>query len=329
MSEIQNDGKVSHTQDSANTTFPLDNKMDLYQRAIIVAINLLLSFIGTLGNFLIIIAVLKTPQLRLKPSNNLLVSLAVADLIVTMVAQPSFTASIVMQMIHDRCSSSVFLAYFASIAFSGCSSTLHLAAISVDRAISAVKPHQHRDILKKWSKVMLLFCWGTAIAYCGMLIKFPEVQLAAYVSLSLSFSIMTFSYGTIIYKIKCPNIVTTEAFNARERSLEKRISGTIAIVILLYAVCWFPIIAYNLHQQPTMCSNDVKLFWIRSLLLANSSMNFIVYSLRIRQFRAAFIRLMSKSLRGVRQTTRLCFCNEEDSVVVTRVTVYSQPVNST
>lgn len=79
---------LSHTQDAANTTFPVDSKMDLYQRIIIVVINLILALIGTFGNFLIITAVVKTPQLRQKPSNNLLLSLAVADMIVTMVSQP-------------------------------------------------------------------------------------------------------------------------------------------------------------------------------------------------------------------------------------------------
>lgn len=233
--------------------------------------------------------------------------------------------------IHKRCNVSVDVAYLTATAFSGCCSTLHLAVISVDRAISAVKPHQHRDILRKWSKPILLFCWGGAIAYGSLVVKVPEIKIVSQVSLVSSFTIMTCSYGMIIYKIKSPNSVATEASNARERALEKRVSGTVAIVILLFAVCWFPLVVYNLYRPnyTMICNDNVNLSWIRSLLLANSSMNFIVYSLKIRQFRTAYIRLINKSLRPLMQATGLCLrdSNEEDRVVVTRVTVISKSVN--
>lgn len=234
-----------------------------------------------------------------------------------------------IKIINKTCIVTAEVAYLVAIAFSGCSSTLHLAAISIDRAISVVKPHRHRYLMRKWSKVMVYVCWGAAIAYRSLLVKFPEVKIASYISLVSSFAIMICSYGIILYKLKMPNSVSTETSNARERALEKRVSGTVAIVILLYAVCWFPLVVYNLYhpEHIEMCSRDLKVSWIHSLLLANSSMNFFVYSLRIRQFRGAFVRLIFRLIPGARKITALCLrdSNETDGGATT---LYVKPIGS-
>ncbi|KXJ06471.1 5-hydroxytryptamine receptor 2B [Exaiptasia diaphana] len=152
------------------------NEIDKAQSTALIVINTFLALTGSFGNFLIIFAVLKTPQLRQRPSNHLLLSLAVADLVVTIVSQPVFITQTALITFKDRCIIPLEITLFTATMFSCTSSALHLAAVSIDRVISAVKPHRHREIMKKWYKMMLVICWGTGILPASLRVIFPEVQ---------------------------------------------------------------------------------------------------------------------------------------------------------
>ena len=60
----------------------------------LIAVNATVGLFGTLGNLLVCVAVATNPRLR-RSSNFLLVSLAIADLIVTMVCEPIFLVILV------------------------------------------------------------------------------------------------------------------------------------------------------------------------------------------------------------------------------------------
>lgn len=287
--------------------------VDQAQGTAVVVVNGFLSFIGTFGNFLIVFAVLKTPQLIQRPSNHLILSLAVTDLVATMVAQPLHIASTALKTFESRCSFLLERALLIVGPFSCSCSAFHLAAISIDRVISAVKPHQHNETMKKWSKIMLPICWGTATILAALLIKFPKLNLILQSLVMLCGVVMICSYGIILYKITCsPKITTTTTTttsNPRERAMQNRVTMTIAVVILLFAACWLPLVGYVLAHRERMffCSFDTKLIWIRTLLMANSSMNFIIYSFRIRQFRSAYIIIICRMLQPFSQIVGKCF----------------------
>ena len=63
--------------------------------------NYLLAITGTFGNCLVIFAILRTPQLRQRVSNFLLLSLAVSDLLVTVVSQPLFATFMSLRTFTD------------------------------------------------------------------------------------------------------------------------------------------------------------------------------------------------------------------------------------
>lgn len=287
--------------------------MEEGQITAVVVINVLFVFIGTFGNLLIIYSVLKTPQLRQRPSNYLLLSLAVADLAVTMVVQPIYVVATALKTFKGKCSLPLDTAYQILAPFSCSCSAFHLAAISIDRVISAFKPHRHHEIIKKWFKLMLAVCWGSAAVIGSLLYKFPTVNLITQILIMVCEVIMISSYGMIIFKVKFShNIVMATSSNstARERAIENRMSGTIAIVLLLFAACWFPLVGYSFAHpdESFLCSLDTMLPWIRTLLLANSSMNFIVYSLRIREFRSAYSRTIGKMFQPCRNIAEKSSC---------------------
>jgi len=166
------------------------------QGTALVVVNLLLVLVGTFGNLLIIFAVLDTPQLRQRKSNFLLLSLAVADLMVTMCTQPLLVISLAFNTFAHRCIPDVDLAYRCASSFSCSSSAFHLAAISIDRAISAVKPHQHRDIIaKNGLKIMLCTCWGTATVLVSLYGPFPSTIRLAMSNKNVYTSVTPISKG--------------------------------------------------------------------------------------------------------------------------------------
>ncbi|KXJ18993.1 Histamine H2 receptor [Exaiptasia diaphana] len=118
--------------------------------------------------------------------------------------------------------------------------------------------------------------------------------------------------------------------STRERAMERRVSGAIAIVIFLFVACWFPVVGYRLSQpdKSAHCSFGLIQLWFRTLCLANSSMNFIIYSLRIRQFRTAYLRIINRMLQPFRQIVRNCLSTsaEQLNTTVTPITVVSVPL---
>ncbi|XP_020912241.1 adenosine receptor A2a [Exaiptasia diaphana] len=272
--------------------------LQLVEGLVLIVINVLLVVIGTFGNVLTILAVLKTPQLRQRPSNFLLLSLAVADVLVTTISQPFTVAIFYLKTFPGQCNSVLELLYTISVSLPGCSSVFHLSAISIDRAISMVKPFQHRDIIAKWLKRILGTCWAISVAFTIFnSLWFQEGRKAISVIFFACFLTMAISYGIILYKIKYNNNIQSTQDNggARDRIIEKRVSCTVAIVILLYLGCWLPLVGYTLLQN----TDAVLYAGVRTLYLANSSMNFVVYSLRIRAFRVAYLRLMRKMQRQI------------------------------
>lgn len=268
--------------------------IEFVEGAAIVGANSFLAFVGACGNFLIIFAVLCTPQLRQKPSNVLLLSLAVTDLVVTMVAQPLFVVSTSLKTFEYRCSLPIDMVLGRMVPFLSFCSAIHLAVISIDRALAAVKPHQYAVFIRKWTKVMLFICWSISLSVLVAAIsKIPKVNYFANALRFLSLIVISTSYGMVLKKIKCSVRIqqaTQNSADHRQRvEREKRLSMTIAIVIFLFIACWLPPVVYSfVHSFPTLlCNFNATSSWMRTVFLANSSMNFIVYSLRIRRFRKA------------------------------------------
>ena len=112
---------------------------------------------GTFGNFLVCAAVLYTSLRLRRCSNYLLVGLAIADLIVTMVCEPLVVGIVAKKTFFNDCASNLELAYVVSSNFSCSASIMHLAAISIDRFLAVIFPLRHGRIMKSYGlKVMLV-----------------------------------------------------------------------------------------------------------------------------------------------------------------------------
>ena len=264
----------------------------------LMAANSVGAVVGTFGNFLVCIAVLYTsPRLR-RCSNYLLVSLAIADLIVTMVCEPLVVGIVAKKTFFNDCASSLELAYVVSSNFSCSASVLHLAVISVDRFLAVIFPLRHDRMMKSYGlKVMLIVVWGVPIVFASL--RVPFLKETAYMV------VVMFIIGYCLI-IGCYLSITISVFFLRRRKkvisvrskAERRFAFALAIVIGVFTACWFPmIVVFFATGKSLVKMYGTAYMWIRSLGLLNSAMNFLIYSARIRDFRDSYAIICRKILR--------------------------------
>ena len=270
--------------------------------------NSVAAVIGTFDrNLLVCVAVLYTIPRVSSCSNLLLVSLAVADLMVTTVCEPLVVAIVGKKAFGGDCADNLELAYVVSSNLSCSASVLHLAAISVDRFIAVIFPLRHARIMKNYGlKTMLIVVWGVAIVFASFRVPFlKETSYLVLVVFVVSYSLVIGCYASImIFLIKekkrksvtlrgKPSVVVNS-------KVERRVALTLAIVIGVFTAFWLPmIVVFFASGKSLVKMHGTAYMWIRTLALSNSAVNFLIYSAKIRDFRDAFALICRRMLRCV------------------------------
>ena len=270
----------------------------------LITTNAMICVVGTLGNLMVCMAVATNPRLR-RSSNYLLFSLAIADLIVTMICEPLLLKIFSKRTFFYDCTTrSLELPYQILTNISCSASVVHLAAISVDRFLAVCFPLRHETIMNKCGlHTMLIVSWGFPISVPILNVVLPTSPLKAFLaagSFALSYIIIILSYLLIVaflFYLKKKK----KTLRARPRSgdvnfrVEVRVACTLAIVIGVFTVCWVPVMtALFATGKPLLKRNGPTHMWLRTLALSNSAMNFLIYTARIPDFRDAYARVCRK-----------------------------------
>ena len=123
--------------------------LSLYHGSAIMVVNTLIALLGTFGNFLVCKAVLAKPRLR-RCSNIPLLSLAIADLIITVICETLVVAMVGKITFLHECAPSLELGYSLLANLCCSSSLMHLVAISMDRFLAVTFPLRHGRIMKNY-----------------------------------------------------------------------------------------------------------------------------------------------------------------------------------
>lgn len=246
-----------------------------------LALNFLSMVIGTIGNALVICTVYLNLSLQ-TISNFWLVSLAVADLSVTALGQPLFSVFLGLQ-IGGECEKTV-LQLFRLIANMSCSaSVLHLCFISIDRYLVILRPNNKCLRTKTRFKIAMLIAWSLPIIYCALRLTVSKRGTSYFTvtAMGLCYVAIIFCYTFIILKVRK---------EVSDHSVERRLATTMAIVVITFTICWFPL----LYLRSAFAEENfgVAYEWARTLALSNSSMNPWIYCFRISEFRDAYRRLL-------------------------------------
>ncbi|XP_041815261.1 trace amine-associated receptor 1-like [Chelmon rostratus] len=279
---------------------------------------LLYVFLGSLsavticGNLLVIISIIYFKQLH-TPTNSLILSLAVADLLVGLVVFP-FS----MEFSISSCvfSEDLFCKIRESFDLTLCTaSILNLCCISIDRYYAVCHPLTYRTkinvhvvvimILLSWS-VSLLLTIGLAMAgfqqdkcqeECSI-----DLQLAIILGLLCSFYLPVILMLCIYLKIflvaqrQVRSIQDTKS-GATASKMERKATKTLATVMGVFLMCWSPFCLCFSFQLLNHVSVPVavieSLGW---LTRSNSMLNPFIYAFFYRWFRSAFKMIISRKI---------------------------------
>ncbi|XP_018952285.2 trace amine-associated receptor 13c-like [Cyprinus carpio] len=267
----------------------------------------LLSVFTVFLNLLVIISISHFKQLH-TPTNLLILSLAVADLIVGLIVIPLMGIKFIESCWYFG---ETFCSLFLFIAFMVVSASLgNLVFISVDRYIAVSDPLRY-TVRVTTDKVVfcIIINWLCSSIYSVIILYnsmfYPDTQDRCYGDCSVSFKfehvvtdlIVTFVAPSSVimsiyvkifcvakYQAKVVNSVT--GVNRSQRKAAK----TLGIVVMVYFMCWIPYYIVTLIEGNESTVEFNVTCWI---LYVNSCMNPLIYALFYKWFRKSAKHIMT------------------------------------
>ncbi|XP_054617360.1 trace amine-associated receptor 1-like [Dunckerocampus dactyliophorus] len=287
----------------------------------------LLCVIIICGNLLIIISVVYFKQLH-TPTNYLILSLAVADLLVGVLVFPlsiEFTIPYCVYQEELLCKVRSSVDVTLSTA-----SILHLCCISIDRYHAVCKPLTYRTTITVHVAVfMILVSWSLSVLVAiGFLVAelnyakcgeecYMDVLTANILGVICSFylpaSVMICIYVKIfLVAQKQARSIQNTSYQSRTTGaavskMERKATKTLTIVMGVFLICWSPLFLYIfvqlLNQVLVPIAVVETLNW---LSLSNSMLNPFIYAFFYSWFQSAFkMIILGKVFQGKSSHTRL------------------------
>ncbi|XP_022053743.2 trace amine-associated receptor 1-like [Acanthochromis polyacanthus] len=265
----------------------------------------LLSVVTVSGNLLVIISIMYFRQLH-TPTNSLILSLAVADLLVGIVVFPLSMAFSFSSCLHHQGLLCKVRSSF-DISLSTCS-ILNLCCISVDRYYAVCQPLTYGAKISPRVVVnMILVIWGfSALIGIGVTIPgtsnekceekcFIEVLMANTIGPILSFYLPVLIMLCIYLKIflvaqkQARSLQSTTKSAAAVSKMERKSTKTLAIVLGVFLLCWTPFFLCITFLPSNDDSVPVPVMeMLNWLTLINSMLNPFIYAFFYSWFRSAF-----------------------------------------
>ena len=288
---------LGNTSNQTSDLSKQDCSLPLAHGVALITVNSIVGVFGTIGNLMVCMAVVKNARLR-RSSNYLLFSLAIADLIVTMVCEPLVVGILGKMVFFNDCAANLDLPYKILSRLSCSASVVHMAAISVDRFIAVVYPLRYKSIIDSYGlKILLITSWALPITVPILSAVIPASFPKAFLGLgmfAISYLIVFLSYSLIVISLvkhrkERIQLRASSSSDANESRVEIRVASTLAIVIAIFTVSWFPLVATLFAAgRPLIKNQGIAHMWIRTLALSNSAMNFVIYGSRMHNFREVY-----------------------------------------
>ena len=284
-------------------------------------------------NMLVMVTVKTKRQLRTK-SNTALACLATTDLLVGLVVQPLQIASYILMMKGETQNDQFCTLTDVSMAISVrfvLSSLFHLLVMTVERYIAIKHTFAHQYQVTE-ARIIIASCvaWVVAIVLpLEYLRKSKKIFLAILIaSVILYIIIPAMVYlNVVVYKEVRRNdrqiAANQVSLEIKEKMLKNKKAFYITLIILLTIfLCFIPgNICVIIVNSLASISDDVRgmvISLVTLLPVLNSLCNPLIYFVRIRDFRVAFIQLLSrKNITQAEELERRIFGPKQIDVMVT------------
>ena len=241
----------------------------------------LLAVLIILGNFFTIWVFHR--QRSRKRSYFLLISLAVADLMVGLFAIPLFITRRSTRHSHLR-----WLLSTSFDAFTGLTSIYTLAVISLERMFAIVCPLRHRTLTLRNYIYAIAIPWMVAavfvtvlILYSYEIIKHPSYRFLLLLFQTTPLLTMCVAYFSIWIKQK-----STKGIRNHRAARESKLAYTLFLVTGASLLTWTPFQVFNnLFSFDRLRISLTLLYLSRILQFSNSLVNVVIYPLRIPEFK--------------------------------------------
>ena len=246
-----------------------------------------MAIIIVFGNCLSILVLLKR-SLR-KRSHFLLISLAMADLLVGLFAIPMYMIAWLTRQ------ALVYSLVFQCVdMFTGLSSVFTLVFISLERLNAIAQPLRHRQLALHSYFIAIATPWVLSIAVTSSrvllglaIIDVHQFLSVIITSLSTPLAIMCIAY-CVIWRKEASRLCHT----LRARS-EARLSKTVLLITGIFMLTWMPfqILVIVTFKCATCNVSLVVVLVIKLLQFSNSVLNFFIYCFRMPSYRRALFSL--------------------------------------
>ena len=259
---------------------------------------------ATVGNLLTII-IFQKKQLRRRP-HFLLISLAVADLLVGLVSIPLFIA-------NNYVESQILFGAFVRVGnmLPGFASTFTLATIALERMYAIGWPFRHRVLKTEAYVVAIATPWLLAmiVAVTGSVLK------NALPHESNSYSALLGIFLTLPVILTCLAYLALwmkERSRLRRRQVHEkrdvRLTKTVAIITTAFLLTWLPFQILLLGFK--LCNSCLEglfaaLYITKLLHYGNSVLNIFIYQVRNEEYRAALFKMLSCVCHQPRRNSRI------------------------
>ena len=270
-----------------------------YPLTYLSVLNILLSITAFLGNILILVALHKVSSLH-PPSKLLLRCLAVTDLFVGLIAQPiyaGYETSLLYQR-WDICRHTFASSLIAGYVLCGVSLPT-LSAISVDRLLALLLGLRYRQVVTlKRTFVFVMSFWIMSSFAATMYFSNYLVTLSyGYMIVSLCVAISIISYTKIFLTLHRHQVQVQAPVHQQQSSqiiplniarYRKAVSSALCLQLALI-ICYLPhgiveaVLTYSGLSPAAVLARQ----FTATLVFSNSSLNPILYCLKINEVRRA------------------------------------------
>ena len=263
-----------------------------------IVANIGLMFTAILGNVSILLSFVFESSLR-STANYFLLGLALTDLGVGLVVHPLYI-SVMLSVYHNsipHCT--ILVVYSISVSFLAGVSLLYIAMIGLDRRLAIHLHLRYRQIVtEKRSMIAQGAVWIINGLLCLVwLAGFQVYSTLAAVVVALSL-IGTFAVYVKIYQVVKRHkaqirdqmtVQLSEIEVSRLKRLRKSAVNTL-YVFFVFLLCYLPFFVATAINNMAKSSNTPAVLayeFSATLMLSNSSLNPLMYCLRLRDFRTA------------------------------------------